>query len=124
MPAVVGVDERDLFRNQEGFLSQNIIATCSFDLQFQYVLAGWEGSSSDQRILNSALTREDSLHIPEGIFFIMNIIYIFLLTMENLLKHLLLTMENLLKHGYMLSCRQILPCQCKLHKYARFHCHI
>lgn len=75
MPAVVGVDERALFRNKEGFLSQNIIAACSFDLQFQYVLAGWEGSSSGQRILNSALTREDSLHIPEGKYYLVDASY-------------------------------------------------
>lgn len=51
-------------------LSQNVVAACSFDLKFHYVLAGWEGSASDMRVLNSALTRRNKLQVPEGIAYI------------------------------------------------------
>ncbi|CAN1847980.1 Putative nuclease HARBI1 [Linum perenne] len=54
------------FRNKNGLLSQNVLAACSFDLKFHYVLAGWEGSASDLRVLNSALTRRNKLQVPEG----------------------------------------------------------
>lgn len=40
-----------LFRNRKGFISQNILAACNFDLQFTYVLAGWEGSAHDVKVL-------------------------------------------------------------------------
>jgi len=35
-------------------------------MKFTYVLAGWEGTSSDSRILKDALVRDDPLVIPEG----------------------------------------------------------
>jgi len=35
-------------------------------MKFTYVLAGWEGTTSDSRILKDALVRDDSLIILEG----------------------------------------------------------
>ncbi|GAV91772.1 LOW QUALITY PROTEIN: DDE_4 domain-containing protein, partial [Cephalotus follicularis] len=48
--------------------SQNLLAACSFDLRFTYVLSGWEGTSSDSRIIKNALSRVVKLKIPEGKF--------------------------------------------------------
>ena len=67
IPVMVGVDEQGPFRNKSGFLSQNVLAACSLDLKFHYILAGWEGSAADLRVLNSALTRRNKLQVPEGI---------------------------------------------------------
>lgn len=67
LPVMVGVDEQGPFRDKHGLLSQNVLAACSFDLKFLYVLAGWEGSASDLQVLNSALTRRNKLQMPEGI---------------------------------------------------------
>ncbi|KAJ6677130.1 hypothetical protein OIU85_010318 [Salix viminalis] len=67
IPVMVGIDEQGPFRNKNGQLSQNVLVACSFDLRFHYVLAGWEGSASDLRVLNSALTRRNKLQVPEGI---------------------------------------------------------
>ena len=44
----------------------NILSACTFDLKFTYVLPGWEGSASDSRILENALSREDNLKVPQG----------------------------------------------------------
>lgn len=71
-PVTVGVDEQGPFRNKNGLLSQNVLAACSFDLKFHYVLAGWEGSASDLRVLNSALTRRNKLQVPEGKYYLVN----------------------------------------------------
>lgn len=68
IPVMVGVDEQGPFRNKIGFLSQNVVAACSLDLKFHYVLAGWEGSAPDLRVLNSALTRRNKLQVPEGMY--------------------------------------------------------
>jgi len=35
-------------------------------MKFTYVLVGWEGTTSDSRILKDTLTQEDLLVIPEG----------------------------------------------------------
>lgn len=70
IPVMVGVDEQGPFRNKNGLLSQSVLAACSFDLRFHYVLAGWEGSASDLQVLNSAITRRNKLQVPEGIAYL------------------------------------------------------
>lgn len=65
-PVIVGVDEQGPFRNKNGVLSQSVLAACSFNMKFHYVLAGWEGSAPDIKVLSSALTRKNKLEVPEG----------------------------------------------------------
>ncbi|XP_038724746.1 putative nuclease HARBI1 [Tripterygium wilfordii] len=72
IPVMVGVDEQGPFRNKNGQLSQRVLVACSFDLKFHYVLAGWEGSASDLRLLYSALTRRNRLQIPEGKYYLVD----------------------------------------------------
>ncbi|KAI3507712.1 hypothetical protein L1887_22703 [Cichorium endivia] len=54
------------YRGRKGYPTINVLAACSFDLKFTYVLTGWEGTASDSRILKNALNREDKLVIPTG----------------------------------------------------------
>ncbi|CAI0425131.1 unnamed protein product, partial [Linum tenue] len=56
------------FRGRKEWPTQNVLASCNFDLQFLYVLAGWEWTASDSRILKDALARPHGLVIPEGKF--------------------------------------------------------
>jgi DDE superfamily endonuclease len=42
------------YRNRKGTLSQNILAVCNFEMEFVYILAGWEGSAHDGRVLIDA----------------------------------------------------------------------
>lgn len=42
------------YRNRKGTLSQNVLAVCNFEMQFVYILAGWEGSAHDVRVLQDA----------------------------------------------------------------------
>ncbi|XP_058072322.1 uncharacterized protein LOC131221170 [Magnolia sinica] len=72
IPAFVPSHEQAKFRDRKGNVSQNVMVACSFDLKFQYVLAGWEGSASDARVLQSALTREDKLFIPNGKYYVVD----------------------------------------------------
>ncbi|KAK1277054.1 hypothetical protein QJS04_geneDACA017808 [Acorus gramineus] len=51
IPALVRKNKATRYRNRKGWISQNVMATCSFDLQFQYVAVGWEGSTADMRVL-------------------------------------------------------------------------
>lgn len=50
----VPLNEQARYRNRKGFLSQNVLAVCDFDLDFVYVLPGWEGSAHDGRVLADA----------------------------------------------------------------------
>lgn len=54
------------FRGRKDFPTQNILVACTFDLTFTYVLAGWEGTASDSRVLKLALMRlDDPLIVPK-----------------------------------------------------------
>lgn len=67
--------EASAFRNRKGDISQNVLAACNFDLEFIYVLSGWEGSAHDSKILSDALTRSTCrLEVPEGMGAIFNFI--------------------------------------------------
>ncbi len=57
-----------LFRNRKGFISQNILAACNFDLEFTYVLAGWEGSAHDVKVFQDALKK--GFNIPPGKYYL------------------------------------------------------
>ncbi|KAH6810418.1 nuclease HARBI1-like protein [Perilla frutescens var. frutescens] len=52
--------------------SQNILAACNFDLQFMYVLSGWEGSAYDSKLLSDALSRTNDLQVPQGKYFLVD----------------------------------------------------
>ena len=44
------------YRNCEGEIVMNLLPSCSQDMQFIYVLTGWEGSTADSRVLRDALS--------------------------------------------------------------------
>jgi hypothetical protein len=60
--------ERQSAQNRKGRVTQNCLACCSFDLQFQYMLSGWDGCSSDAAIFNDA--HQFDLLIPPGKFYL------------------------------------------------------
>ncbi|MCL7033752.1 hypothetical protein MKW94_017646, partial [Papaver nudicaule] len=58
-------EDQPRFRNRKGDIRQNVLAVCDFDMKFTYVLAGWEGSAHDGRVLNSAVRHPtDPLTVP------------------------------------------------------------
>ncbi|XP_028116143.1 putative nuclease HARBI1 [Camellia sinensis] len=62
------------YRGRKCYPTQNALAACSFDLKFTYILPGWEGSASDSRILDNALTREmDKLIVPQGKYYLVDV---------------------------------------------------
>lgn len=42
------------YRNLHGFLSQNVMTACTFDLKFIHIQARWEGLASDVTVLRVA----------------------------------------------------------------------
>ncbi|XP_060188606.1 uncharacterized protein LOC132617582 [Lycium barbarum] len=61
----VSQSEAPKYRGRKDYPTQNVLAACSFDLKFTYVLAGWEGTASDSRIMKEALNRQDPLKVQK-----------------------------------------------------------
>jgi hypothetical protein len=56
------------YRNRKGGISQNVLAACTFDMRFCYILSGWEGSATDGRIFDDA--RQKDFAIPNGSYYL------------------------------------------------------
>ncbi|RWR85031.1 putative nuclease HARBI1 [Cinnamomum micranthum f. kanehirae] len=74
IPAWVRSEDQVRYQNRKGFLSQNVMVVVSFDMRFQYVFAGWEGSASDSKILQDALWRRpyNRLQVPTGKYYLVD----------------------------------------------------
>ena len=58
--------DKSRHRSRKNTISTNVLVACAPDLQFIYVLAGWEGSAADGRVLRDALDRNNGLKVPRG----------------------------------------------------------
>ena len=56
------------YRNRKGFLSQNCLFICNFNMVFTYILTGWEGSATDSRVWADALAKGFSA--PAGFYYL------------------------------------------------------
>jgi hypothetical protein len=57
--------EKAAYWNRRGFLSQNVLAVCNFDMCFTDVMVRWEGSPADSTLCIEGL-KSGAVHIPEG----------------------------------------------------------
>ncbi|RWR76298.1 putative nuclease HARBI1 [Cinnamomum micranthum f. kanehirae] len=59
---------KSVFAIEKGGLSQNVIVVVSFDMCFQYICVGWEGSASNSKILQHVVWRraQNRLRVPTG----------------------------------------------------------
>jgi hypothetical protein len=64
----VSLREQGRYRNRKHEITTNVLGVCDRNMKFVYVLAGWEGSASDSRVLRDAMFREDSFKVPNGNF--------------------------------------------------------
>ena len=62
------------FRGRKDGTMQNVLAAISFDLMFTYVLARWESSAHDSRVLNDAFARPGGFTIPKGIIRLLHLL--------------------------------------------------
>lgn len=78
IPAHVPAKDQSRFRNKKGVLTHNILAACTFDLQFIFVYPGWEGSVPDSRVLRAVLDNPDQNFppIPEGKYYLVDTGYL------------------------------------------------
>ena len=59
---VAAATNNPLYRNRKGFMSTNVLAVANFDMTFQFVHVGWEGSAHDCRVLRDAYNKGFAQH--------------------------------------------------------------
>jgi hypothetical protein len=68
IPAHVPEVCRASYRNRKGQVSQNVLAVCSMDMRFLYILPGWEGSAPDTRVYEDA--RKTDFKVPRDRYYL------------------------------------------------------
>ncbi|GJX42246.1 ALP1-like protein [Tanacetum coccineum] len=53
-------------------IATNVLGACSQDMQFIFVLVGWEGSATDGRVLRDALLRPHGLKVPRPCYYLVD----------------------------------------------------
>ncbi|KAI7991829.1 hypothetical protein LOK49_LG12G00174 [Camellia lanceoleosa] len=64
----VSVIHQARYRTRKGDIATNVLGVCSQQMNFIYVLPGWEGSVADSRVLRDAINRPNGLRISNGNF--------------------------------------------------------
>nr|KAJ0217584.1 hypothetical protein LSAT_V11C300155620 [Lactuca sativa] len=63
MKSLVPLEDKPRYRTRKNDIATNVLGVCSQDMQFIYVLPGWEGSDEDSRVLRNSLLRPNGLKI-------------------------------------------------------------
>ncbi|KAL6575415.1 hypothetical protein OROMI_012700 [Orobanche minor] len=63
-------EDRSKYRTRKGTIAMNILGVCSPDMEFIYVLPGWEGLAHDGRVLRDAISRPGGLKVPRGSYYL------------------------------------------------------
>ena len=64
--AMICADQQGEFCNRKRFISQNVLVTCHFDMQFQYVLVGLEAFVTNSHVLDSTVTTKNKGQVPKN----------------------------------------------------------
>ncbi|TYK27175.1 retrotransposon protein [Cucumis melo var. makuwa] len=71
----VPASDRARYRTRKGEVATDVLGVCDTKGDFVYVLAGWEGSAADSRILRDALSRPNGLKVPKGYYYLVDVGY-------------------------------------------------
>ncbi|TYK09570.1 putative nuclease HARBI1 [Cucumis melo var. makuwa] len=71
----VPASDQARYRTRKGEVATNVLGVCDRKGDFVYVLAGWEGSAVDSRILRDALSRPNGLKMPKGYYYLVDVGY-------------------------------------------------
>ncbi|KAK3221419.1 hypothetical protein Dsin_008444 [Dipteronia sinensis] len=64
--------DKPRFRSRKGEIATNVLGDCSRDMMFTFVFLGWEGSASDSRVLQDALSRPTGMRVPNGCYYLVD----------------------------------------------------
>lgn len=60
------------YRSRKADIVTNVLGVCAPDMQFIYMLPGWEGSAHDGRVLRDAISRPNGLRVPQGCYYLVD----------------------------------------------------
>ncbi|KAL0355793.1 UNVERIFIED_CONTAM: hypothetical protein Sradi_4026200 [Sesamum radiatum] len=66
----VSEEEKARYRTRKGHCVVNVLGVCNPNMQFIYVLTGWEGSVADSRVLRDVIHRPNGLRVPSGNYYL------------------------------------------------------
>ncbi|GFQ06518.1 putative nuclease harbi1, partial [Phtheirospermum japonicum] len=66
----VPLSEKPRYRNRKGDVSVNVLGVCDQNMNYIFLLTGWEGSAAESRVLRDAITRRNCLKIPNGQYYL------------------------------------------------------
>ncbi|KAG6493411.1 hypothetical protein ZIOFF_048394 [Zingiber officinale] len=72
IPVTPPKEEKQRYRTRKGGIATNVLGVCSPNMQFIYVLPGWEGSAHDGRVLRDAISRPTGLKVPQGCYYLVD----------------------------------------------------
>ncbi|XP_042012045.1 uncharacterized protein LOC121760450 [Salvia splendens] len=67
---LVSSTDKPRYRMRKGQIATNTLPVCDRDMQFVFVLPGWEGSAGDSRVLRDAVTQQGGLRVPQGCYYL------------------------------------------------------
>ncbi|PPD68285.1 hypothetical protein GOBAR_DD34838 [Gossypium barbadense] len=67
--------DKPRYRTRKGDIATNMLGVCTPEMQFVYVLPGWEGSVADGRVLRDAISRRHGLKVPHGCYYLVDVGY-------------------------------------------------
>ncbi|XP_041993309.1 uncharacterized protein LOC121743961 isoform X1 [Salvia splendens] len=67
---LVSNSDKPRYRTRKGQIATNTLAVCDRNMQFVYILPGWEGSAGDSRVLRDAVSRPTGLKVPQGCYYL------------------------------------------------------
>ncbi|XP_074303610.1 uncharacterized protein LOC141638062 [Silene latifolia] len=68
----VPVHEKPKYRTRKGFIATNVLAACTKDMQFTYIVPGYEGSAADGRVLQDVVNRRHPFKVPRGYYYLVD----------------------------------------------------
>ncbi|KAI3470671.1 hypothetical protein Pfo_027334 [Paulownia fortunei] len=71
----VPIEDKLRYRTRKNEIATNVLRVCFQDMQFIYVLPGWEGSIVDGRSLRDVISRRNSLVVPHGLYYLVDVGY-------------------------------------------------
>mgnify|MGYP004717495379 CR=1 FL=1 len=59
-------EQKSRYRTRKRSIETNVLGVCSPNIQFIYVLAGWEGSTYNGRVFRNTISRPNGLRVPQS----------------------------------------------------------
>ncbi|KAG8388194.1 hypothetical protein BUALT_Bualt02G0100400 [Buddleja alternifolia] len=62
--------DKPRYSNRKGEISVNVLGVVNREMNFVYILSGWQGSAADGRVLHDAVNRVNGLKIRNGQYYL------------------------------------------------------